>query len=67
MENMRKNVEYILSFKEKLFPNVQFLFENTAGQGSELGSNLEELDLFMNKFMNKLDVKLTIDTCHSRA
>lgn len=67
MKNMAINVELILKkIAEKGIQNVQFLFENTAGQGSEIGSTLEELAYFTKHYLHDLPVKLTIDTAHCR-
>jgi endonuclease IV len=41
---MRENVSLILqALKEQKLDHIQYLFENTAGQGSEIGSTIEEL------------------------
>lgn len=66
MENMRSNVEDILDYREKNSYNIKFLFENTAGQGSEIWSNLNELDILYNDYMWWLDVGFCLDTAHLR-
>jgi endonuclease IV len=43
---------------------VQFVFENTAGQGSEIGSTLEEIGYFYRTYLSDMPVKFTIDTAH---
>jgi len=40
---MAKNVEYILADNQKHGYTPQFLFEITAGQGSELGYLVDDL------------------------
>jgi apurinic endonuclease APN1 len=62
MSNMAHNVEYILK-QTKDYP-IQFCFENTAGQGSEIGSNLAELAELYNGYIKDLGVKYVIDTAH---
>lgn len=66
-KNMAKNVDHICKTAKKEGRDAQFLFENTAGQGSELGSNLEELGSFYKGYLKDLPVKFCIDTCHARA
>ncbi|WP_343192691.1 deoxyribonuclease IV [Buchnera aphidicola (Taiwanaphis decaspermi)] len=41
------------------------LIENTAGQGSNMGYNLEHLFYIINKIENKSRIGVCIDTCHS--
>jgi len=65
MKNMVINLEKILKqVKDKWYDDVQFLFENTAGQWSEIGSNLEELSYFWNTYLKDLPIKFCIDTAH---
>lgn len=65
MKHMARNVEKILvEVEKKWIKNVQFLFENTAGQGSEIGSNLEELAELYNNYLIDMPVKYCIDTAH---
>lgn len=67
MKNMAQNVEFILQkIKDNGHDDVQFLFENTAGQGSEIGSTLEELGYFWKNYLKDLPVKFCIDTAHCR-
>jgi endonuclease IV len=64
---MAKNVERILKFvQEKGYTDVQYLFENTAGQGSELGTSIEELGVLSKQYLKDLPVKFCIDTAHCR-
>lgn len=62
MSNMARNIEYILSQTKD--NQIQFCFENTAGQGSEIGSNLIELAKLHNEYTKELWVKFVIDTAH---
>lgn len=59
------NVEKILrAVDDAGYGDVQFVFENTAGQGSEIGSNVEELVYFYTTYLKDLPVKFCIDTAH---
>lgn len=62
MTNMAHNMEYIL--KQTRDYSIQLCFENTAWQGSELGSNLEEMSLLYNWYIKDLWIKFVIDTAH---
>lgn len=65
MSNMRDNVSLILQeLKDKKLDHIQYLFENTAGQWSEIGSTIEELGYFTKNYLSDLPVKFTIDTAH---
>jgi len=67
MKNMAINVEALLKqIRDEWYDDVQYLFENTAGQGSEIGSTLEELTYFYTNYLKDLPVKFTIDTAHCR-
>lgn len=67
MTNMAKNVEKILkAVRDSWYDDVQYLFENTAGQWSEIGSTMEELSYFYQNYLKDLPVKFTIDTAHCR-
>ena len=64
MTNMTKNVEIILHrVREQWYDDVQFVFENTAGQGSEIGSKFSELSMLA-WYLKDLPVGFTIDTAH---
>lgn len=63
---MVKNLEIILKEVKNKGYKVLFVFENTAGQGSELGSTLEELGYFYQNYLKDLPVKFCIDTAHCR-
>lgn len=65
MKNMAINVEALLKqIRDAWYDDVQYLFENTAGQWSEIGSTLEELTYFYTNYLKDLPVKFTIDTAH---
>ncbi len=67
MQMMTKNVGYILEVAHKKWrADVVFLFENTAGQWSEIGSNFAELGMFVKDYLHDLPVKFCIDTAHCR-
>lgn len=67
MSNMVKNVECILKHvDDNGWWEVQYLFENTAWQWSEIGSTLDELWYFYKEYLQDLPVKFTIDTAHCR-
>jgi deoxyribonuclease-4 len=44
--------------------NVTLVVENTAGQGSNLGYNMEHLAYLMENSIDKERVGICIDTCH---
>ncbi len=48
-------------------PPVMVLLENTAGQGSSLGSRFEELAAILEKIRNPDRVGVCLDTCHAFA
>lgn len=65
MRNMVRNVEHILTrVRQEGYDDVEFLFENTAGQWSEIGSTLDEMALFWSDYLHTLPVKFCIDTAH---
>jgi deoxyribonuclease IV len=65
MMHMAKNVERICKkVRDAGYDTVQFLFENTAWQWTEIGSTLEELSLLATEYMHDLPVKYCIDTAH---
>lgn len=67
MQNMQKNLHTLFDRlqKEDLM-SVQFIWENTAGQGSEIGSTLDEIWYFYKTYMKDLPVKFCFDTAHCR-
>ena len=65
-ENIRRSVIMVL---DKTPKNVKVLFENTAGQGTEVGFRFEELAAIYNLFSDdeKRRIGFCLDTCHSHA
>lgn len=63
--NMTKNATYILEHNKKRGYTPLFLFEITAGQGSELWSTLEELGYFYKNYLHDLPIKFCFDTAHA--
>ena len=63
---MTKNVEYILEQTKKHGYTPKFLFEITAGQGSELGTTIEEIGYFYQNFLKDLPIAFCFDTAHAR-
>lgn len=47
--------------------NVKLVIENTAGQGSNLGYNFEQIAFIISKIENKNRIGVCIDTCHAFA
>ncbi|MDO8493238.1 MAG: deoxyribonuclease IV [bacterium] len=58
VENIKKVVEKTDGLKSSV------ILENTAGQGTEIGFNLEELGQIYKKIGNKKRVKFCLDTAH---
>lgn len=48
----------------KKVPNVIVVLENTAGQGSNLGSKFEEIGKIINLIEDKSRIGVCLDTCH---
>ena len=65
-DNIKKSVELVL---EKTPSDVKVIFENTAGQGTEIGYRFEELSEIYNMFSKeeKMRIGFCLDTCHSFA
>lgn len=63
---MAKNVEFIISQNSKLGYTPKFLFEITAGQGSELGYLVEDLGKFYQGYLKDLPLAFCFDTAHAR-
>lgn len=51
----------------KKIPNVTVVLENTAGQGSNLGSKFEEIGKIINLIEDKSRIGVCLDTCHTLA
>ena len=61
--NMKKSFEYIV---DNIPSNAYIILETAAGQGTELGYDLEEFAALYNSFSDKYkkNIKICIDTCH---
>ena len=61
--NMKKSFEYII---DNTPSNSFIILETAAGQGTELGYDLEEFAALYNSFSDKYKsrIKICIDTCH---
>lgn len=58
-------VESLLEFEELVDQGpTRLLIESTAGQGSTVGSNFEELGYLIEKLHRKIKIGICIDTCH---
>jgi deoxyribonuclease-4 len=65
MMHMAKNVELVCKkVRDAWYDSVQFLFENTAWQWSEIGSTIEELTMLAKDYLQDLPVQYCIDTAH---
>jgi len=64
---IRRMVELLNRIHERYRGPVQLLLENTAGQGSELGTHLEELAEIRSRLEEPERVGYCIDTCHAFA
>lgn len=64
LKNIRANVSLVL---DKTPNDVKVIFENTAGQGTEIGFRFEELSEIYNSFNDeeKSRIGFCLDTCHS--
>lgn len=63
LDNIANSSNYVLDNTE----NVKLVFENTAGQGSNLGYKFEHLAYIIDKIEDKSRVGVCIDTCHTFA
>lgn len=61
--NMKKSFEYIV---DNTPDEANIILETAAGQGTELGYDLEEFAALYNSFADKYkkNIKICIDTCH---
>lgn len=62
---MAKNVTYIIKENERHGYTPIFLFEITAGQGSELGYLVDDLAIFYNNYLKDLPIAFCFDTAHA--
>lgn len=63
-----KGIENIIFGLNKVFDlsqnNVKILLETMAGKGSEIGSNIDELEKIIDGITNKERIGICLDTCH---
>lgn len=64
LEHIARGLNYVLKENPG---NTMILLENTAGQGSAVGTNLEQLSTIYNKIIDKERVGFCFDTCHAFA
>ncbi len=64
IEHLLENLNYILPIAAD--KNVNLLLENCAGQGTEMGTELEEIAYILDK-INRKNLKVCIDSCHAFA
>lgn len=65
---MQRIVDAIQQIHERVAPqNAWLLLENTAGQGSCLGWNMEQLAWLLQRTGEALRVGVCLDTCHAHA
>lgn len=56
-----------INIAHKKVPNVIVVLENTAGQGSNIGSNFTEIKKIIDLIEDKSRIGVCIDTCHTIA
>ncbi len=61
--NVKASLKELLTFTTKRGINVGILLENTAGQGSALGANIDELIEILRDFPEDF-LGICLDTCH---
>jgi deoxyribonuclease-4 len=65
---MQRIVDAVQQIHERVAPkNAWLLLENTAGQGSCLGWNMEQLAWLLQRTGEALRVGVCLDTCHAHA
>ncbi len=62
---LSENIFHILKITEKT--GALLILENTAGQGSEMGTNFKQLASLYKKLKKHKRVKFCLDTCHTFA
>lgn len=62
IENISKGLNLVLN--EVKDNNVTILLETMAGKGTEVGSNLEEIQRIIEKIIDKEHIGVCLDTCH---
>ena len=67
-EGLERIAKAICEIHNRVAPNSAWLLlENTAGQGSNLGWNLEQLGWLLERTGEALQVGICLDTCHAHA
>jgi len=64
-KHLAENILHILKITEKI--GALLILENTAGQGSEMGTSFEELGSLYKKLKKHKRIKFCLDTCHTFA
>lgn len=62
-----KNIADSINIAHKKIPNVIVVLENTAGQGTNLGSDFSEIAKIIELVEDKNRIGVCIDTCHTLA
>lgn len=62
-----KNIATSINEAHKKVPNIIVVLENTAGQGSNIGSKFEEIGKIISLIEDKSRIGVCIDTCHTLA
>ncbi len=63
-KNIKENLTYVL---HRTHEEVKIVLENTAGQGSEIGFRLDELDELFRELECHQRIGFCLDTCHAFA
>lgn len=63
LNNISESINYAILNSN----NVKLVIENTAGQGSNLGYNFEQISYIISKCIDKRKIGVCIDTCHAFA
>ena len=67
-EGLERIAKAICEIHNRVAPNSAWLLlENTAGQGSNLGWNMEQLGWLLERTGEALQVGICLDTCHAHA
>lgn len=67
VEECIKNIADSINTAHTKVPNIIVVLENTAGQGSNIGSNFKEIGEIINLIHDKSRIGVCIDTCHALA
>lgn len=63
-KNIIDNINYVIKHSPK---DVYIIWENTAGQGTEIGYRIEELKELYELLPDKKRIRFCLDTCHAFA